>query len=69
MKQFTAIVQQDFDTGLYVGFVPGIQGAHSQGETLEELNINLREVLEMLAEDGDLLEEAQFIGTQLVAVA
>ena len=49
MKYFTAIVEKDSETGLFVGYVPGINGAHSQGETLEELNQNLKEVLEMLA--------------------
>jgi len=38
------------ETGLYVGYVPGFPGAHSQGETLEELNENLKEVIAMLAE-------------------
>ncbi len=48
LKTFTAIVEKDFDTNLYVGYVPGFPGAHSQGETLDELQDNLREVIEML---------------------
>lgn len=36
MKTFTAIVERDLDTKLYVGYVPGFAGAHSQGETLDE---------------------------------
>ncbi len=51
MKTFTAVVEKDFDTNLYVGYVPGFPGAHSQGETLDELHNNLREVIEMLLED------------------
>jgi predicted RNase H-like HicB family nuclease len=50
---FTAIIEKDADTGLLVGYVPGFPGAHSQGATLDELNRNLREVIEMLLEDGD----------------
>jgi predicted RNase H-like HicB family nuclease len=69
MKTYMAVIQKDTDTGLFVGHVPGIAGAHSQGETLDELHENLREVLEMLAEDGDLHPESEFIGTQLIAVA
>ena len=38
MKTFTAIVEKDKDTGLYVGYVPGFPGAHSQGDTLDELH-------------------------------
>jgi predicted RNase H-like HicB family nuclease len=51
MKLFTAIVEKDIETNLYVGYVPGFLGAHSQGETLDELRENLQEVIEMLLED------------------
>jgi hypothetical protein len=45
MKHFTAVIERDTDTGLYVGWVPGFPGAHSQGNTLEELRANLQEVV------------------------
>lgn len=51
MKTFTAVVEKDLETDLYVGYVPGFPGAHSQGATLDELQINLGEVIEMLLED------------------
>jgi predicted RNase H-like HicB family nuclease len=54
MRTFTAIIERDPDTNLYVGYVPGFPGAHSQGETLDELNKNLREVIEILLEDKNL---------------
>ena len=69
MKIFTAIVEKCPDTGLYVGYVPGFAGAHSQAETLDELNQNLREVIEMLLEDGEPKIEAEFIGIQTVKIA
>lgn len=69
MKTFTAIVEKCPDTGLYVGYVPGFPGAHTQAETLDELQRNLREVIEMLLEDGEPVLEGEFVGTQLVAVA
>jgi len=68
MKTFTAVIEKCSDTGLYVGFVPGFPGAHSQAETIEELNENLREVIEMLLEDGDPKLDGEFIGTQNVVV-
>lgn len=68
MRNFTAVIEKCPDTGLYVGFVPGFPGAHSQAETLEELNNNLREVIEMLLEDGEPELEAEFVGTQNVVV-
>jgi predicted RNase H-like HicB family nuclease len=69
MKSFTAVVERDPVTGLLVGYVPGFPGAHSQAETLDELNANLREVITMLLEDGEPRLEAEFLGTQNVAVA
>lgn len=69
MRVFTAIVEKCKETGLFVGFVPGFPGAHSQGETLDDLNNNLKEVIEMLLEDGEPMLEGEFIGTQNVMVA
>ena len=51
MRSFTAVVEKDPETMLYVGYVPGLPGAHSQGETLDELHQNLQEVVEMLLID------------------
>ena len=69
MRAYTAVIERCPATGLYVGFVPGFHGAHSQGETLDELQRNLREVIEMLLEDGEPDLEAEFIGTQSITVA
>lgn len=66
MNTYTAVIEYDKETGLYVGYVPGFPGAHSQGETLDELNRNLREVIEMLTEEGEPVLESQFVGTQNV---
>jgi predicted RNase H-like HicB family nuclease len=51
MKTFTAYVEWDPETKLYVGIVPGIPGAHTQGATLDELQKNLKEVLELCLEE------------------
>ena len=69
VKTFSAVIERDPETGLFVGFVPGFRGAHSQGATLDELNANLREVISMLLEDGDPVLESEFVGVQTVAVA
>jgi predicted RNase H-like HicB family nuclease len=68
MKAFTAVIERCPDTGLYVGYVPGLPGAHSQGETLDELNANLHEVVAMLFEDGEPEMEAEFVGTQTLTI-
>ena len=68
MRTYTAIVERCHDTQLYVGYVPGFPGAHSQAETLDELQANLNEVIGMLLEDGEPAMEAHFVGTQTVTV-
>ena len=68
MKTYTAVVERCPDTGLYVGYVPGFPGTHTQAETLDELNHNLREVIELLLEDGEPKLEAEFVGVQTVTV-
>lgn len=69
MKAYTAVVEQCPDTGMFVGYVPGFPGAHSLAASLDELNANLKEVIEMLLEEGDPTLESVFIGTQTVEVA
>lgn len=69
MKTYTAVVERCADTNLFVGYVPGFPGAHSQGTTLDELAGNLKEVIQMLLEDGEPRLEAEFIGTQSIQVA
>ena len=68
MKSFTVIIERCPETRLYVGYVPGFPGAHSQGETLDELGENMREVIAMLLEDGEPTLEAEFVGIQSVQV-
>ena len=53
MSTYTAYIEFDPETKLYVGIVPGIPGAHTQGETLTELQENLKEVLELCLEEYD----------------
>ena len=66
MRTFNIVVERDPDTGLYVGYVPGWPGAHSQGEGLDELRQNLQEVVEMLLEDGEPKLESEFVGIQTI---
>ncbi len=68
MSTYTAVVERCPKTGLYVGYVPGFPGAHSQGETLDELNANIREVIEMILEEGVPAMVGEFLGTQTVVV-
>jgi predicted RNase H-like HicB family nuclease len=69
MRTYTAVIERDPETGLYVGYIPGFPGAHSQAGTLDELNQNLAEVVAMLLEDGEPPLEGNFVGTQTIQVA
>jgi len=69
---FTAYLEFDADTKLYVGTVPGLPGAHSQGATLDELHHNLAEVIALILEEraarGEPLEVEPFVGIQQIVV-
>jgi predicted RNase H-like HicB family nuclease len=71
MKTYTAYVELDTETNLYVGIVPGIPGAHTQAATLDELRENLKEVLELCLEEnkGKNEKPPKFIGLQQIEVA
>ena len=73
MKTFTAYIEWDPETKLYVGIVPGVPGAHTQGASLDELHNNLREVLELCLEEakesGEVTDFPQFFGLQQIEVA
>lgn len=68
MKTFNAVVERDAQTGLYVGYVPGFAGAHTQAETIDELRTNLVEVIAMLLEDGDPELDVEFVGIQAISI-
>lgn len=68
-QAYTAIIEQDTATGYYVAHVPDLPGAHTQAETLEELQRNLQEVVALVLEESpEQTPESHFIGTQLVTV-
>ena len=69
MKSYTVVVERCPETDLYVGSVPGFPGAHSQGESLDELRQNMREVIALLLEDGEPAYESEFVGTETVEVS
>ena len=73
MRTFTAYIEWDPETELYVGVVPGVPEAHTQGASLDELHGNLKEVLELCLEEardsGDTTDYPRFFGLQQIEVA
>lgn len=71
MYKITGYIEKDPESGLYVAIVPGIPGAHTQAETLDELKDNLKEVVELCLaemdpEDKERLPE--FVGIEQLEV-
>lgn len=57
ITKFAAYIEKDVETGSYVAIVPGIPGAHTQADTLDELQIRLKEVIELCLEEMDSEDE------------
>ena len=71
MYKVTGYIEKDIETGLYVAVVPGIPGAHTQAETLDELKDNLKEVVELCLEEMDPEAKKhipEFVGIQQLEV-
>jgi predicted RNase H-like HicB family nuclease len=70
-QSFTAYVEWDPETRLYVGTVPGLPGAHTQGATLDELRSNLEEVVSLCLSEynGDTSDIRRFVGLQEIEIA
>ncbi|NEQ95770.1 MAG: type II toxin-antitoxin system HicB family antitoxin [Cyanothece sp. SIO2G6] len=63
-NEFYVVIEKDED-GLYVGEVPQLSACYSQGETIDELMANMREVVEMCLEElEDNRPSTEFIGVQ-----
>ena len=62
MRRFTAVVERCPDTGVYVGYIPGLAGARAQGETVDELNANLVETVSLILEQGEPAFDTEFAG-------
>ena len=69
LRTYHFVVERDPETQLLVGYVPGWPGAHTQGASLAELQESLREVIEMLLEDGEPVLESEFVDVRTIQVA
>jgi predicted RNase H-like HicB family nuclease len=66
-KEFYVVIERDED-GIYVGEVPQLKACYSQGETIDELMQNIREVIELCLEEIEEESTTEFIGIQRVVV-
>jgi predicted RNase H-like HicB family nuclease len=66
-KEFYVVIERDED-GIYIGEVPQLKSCYSQGETVDELMQNIREVIAMCLEELEEESTTEFIGVQRVIV-
>ncbi|WP_271821957.1 type II toxin-antitoxin system HicB family antitoxin [Dolichospermum circinale] len=67
-KEFYVVIERDED-GMYIGEVPQLKACYSQGETIDELMKNIKEVLEMCLEELEEELTTEFIGVQKVVLS
>jgi predicted RNase H-like HicB family nuclease len=66
-REFYVVIEKDED-GFFVGEVPQLRACYSQGKTIDELMVNMKEVIDLaLQEQGDV-EPAEFVGVQKLMV-
>jgi predicted RNase H-like HicB family nuclease len=66
-REFYVLIEKDED-GYYVGEVPQLKACYSQGETIDELLVNIKEVIELCLEDEAEDDQTEFVGIQKVIV-
>lgn len=66
-KEFYVIIERD-EQGFYIGEVPHLKACYSQGETIDELMINIKEVIELCLEEEQESDRSEFIGIQKITV-
>ena len=66
-KEFYVVIEKDED-GYYVGEVPQLKACYSQGETIDELMDNIKEVIELCLESESKELSSEFVGIQKIVV-
>ncbi|MBE9002451.1 type II toxin-antitoxin system HicB family antitoxin [Nostoc sp. LEGE 12447] len=66
-REFYVTIERDED-GYYVGEVPQLQACYSQGETIDELMANMKEVIDLCLETTSDEKIPEFIGIQKVVI-
>jgi len=51
--RYTAYIEKDPESGLYIGTVPGVIGAHTCAQTIDELHEKLQEVIALCLDEMD----------------
>ena len=68
---YTAYIEKDLESGMFIGIVPGLPGAHTCANTIDELHIKLKEVILLCLEemsDDEIKELPVFAGISQIEV-
>jgi len=71
-NNYTAYIEKDIESNMYIGSVPGITGAHTCAETIDELQVKLKEVVELCLEamgKDEIMNIPIFAGISQIEVA
>lgn len=63
---FTVLIEKD-ENGVFIAEVPDLKGCYTQGDSVEEVLKNIREVVEMCLEEEAVVPN-QFVGLQTLEV-
>nr|WP_229642384.1 type II toxin-antitoxin system HicB family antitoxin [Waterburya agarophytonicola] len=66
-KEYYVVIERDED-GYYVGEVPQLKACYSQGETIDELMMNMKEVIELSLSEESQESSSEFVGIQKIVV-
>ena len=68
-REFYVVIERD-ENGYYVGEVPQLKGCYSQGDTIDELLTNIKEVIELCLEEQEESNKnlSEFVGIQKVSI-
>jgi predicted RNase H-like HicB family nuclease len=67
-RHFDVVIERDED-GYYVASIPQLPGCHTQGRSLDELAVRIREAAELCLEvEGTAGTNLEFIGIQRISV-
>ncbi len=58
--RFPVIIEWDEESKMYVAFIPGLPGAHTQAKSLDELESNVQEVVTLCLEEAKARGETDF---------
>lgn len=69
--KFTCYIEKDNETNMYIATVPSLPGAYTCAESLDELQLKLKEVIELCLQELSKEEKKslpEFIGVQQIEV-